>query len=87
MADHPTISTVYDLASPTLPTTAVTRRSLLGGAGIAVGAAVLASPPGMSGVAPAAAQTVGVGMEARPLDAAFKRRAFEVRAACASNNE
>ncbi|MCA1549718.1 twin-arginine translocation signal domain-containing protein, partial [Bradyrhizobium sp. BRP19] len=48
MADHPTISTEYDLASPTLPTTAVTRRSLLGGAGIAVGAAVLASPPGMS---------------------------------------
>ncbi|MCA1552554.1 vanadium-dependent haloperoxidase, partial [Bradyrhizobium sp. BRP19] len=81
------ISTEYDLASPTLPTTAVTRRSLLGGAGIAVGAAVLASPPGMSGVAPAAAQTVGVGTEARPLDAALKRRAFEVRAACASNNE
>jgi hypothetical protein len=26
-------------------------------------------------------------VEARPLDAAFKRRAFEVRAACASNNE
>ena len=87
MADHPTISTESDLTSPTLPTTAVTRRSLLGGAGIAVGAAVLASPPGMSGVAPAAAQTVGVSVDVRPLDAAFKRRAFEVRQACASNNE
>ena len=45
MADHPTISTESNLASPALPTTAVTRRSVLGGAGIAVGAAVLASPP------------------------------------------
>ncbi|MEH2499288.1 hypothetical protein V1294_005767 [Bradyrhizobium sp. AZCC 1678] len=88
MADHhPTISTESDLASPALPATAVTRRSLLGGAGIAVGAAVLTSPPGMPGVAPAAAQTVGVGVDVRPLDAAFKRRAFEVRQACASNNE
>ena len=87
MADHPTFSTESHLASPTLPSTAVTRRSLLGGAGIAVGAAVLASPPGMPGVAPAAAQTVGVGVDVRPLDAAFKRRAFEIRAACASNNE
>ena len=40
MADHPTISTESDLASPALPTIAVTRRSLLGGTGIAVGAAV-----------------------------------------------
>ena len=40
MADHPTISNESDLASPALPTTAITRRSLLGGAGIAVGAAV-----------------------------------------------
>ena len=85
MADHPTISTESDLASPTLPTTAVTRRSLLGGAGIAVGAAVLASPPSMPGIAPAAAQPVS--SAPRPLDAAFKRRAFEVREVCASNNE
>jgi hypothetical protein len=85
MADHPTISTESDLASSALPTTAVTRRSLLGGAGIAVGAAVLASPPGMPGVAPAAAQPLSA--DPRPLDAAFKRRAFEVREVCASNNE
>ena len=85
MADHPTISTESDLASPTLPTTAVTRRSLLGGAGIAVGAAVLASPPSMPGIAPAAAQPVSA--DPRPLDAAFKRRAFEVREVCARNNE
>ena len=85
MADHPTISTESDLASPALPTTAVTRRSLLGGAGIAVGAAVLASPPSMPGIAPAAAQPVSA--DPRPLDAAFKRRAFEVREVCASNNE
>jgi hypothetical protein len=85
MAEHPTISTESDLASPTLPTTAVTRRSLLGGAGIAVSAAVLAAPPGMPGIAPAAAQPVSA--DPRPLDAAFKRRAFEVRQVCASNNE
>src|SRR3954470_11468748 len=85
MADHPTISTESDLTSPAVPTTAVTRRSLLGGAGIAVGAAVLASPPGMPGIAPAAAQPVSA--DPRPLDAAFKRRAFEVREVCASNNE
>ena len=84
MADHPTISTESDLASPTLPTTAVTRRSLLGGAGIAVGAAVLASPPSMPGIAPAAAQPASA--DSRPLDAAFRRRAFEVREACANNN-
>jgi hypothetical protein len=84
MADHPTISTESDQASPTLPTTAVTRRSLLGGAGIAVGAAVLASPPSMPGIAPAAAQPVSA--EPRPLDVAFNRRAFEVREACASHN-
>ena len=85
MADHPTISTESDLASSALPTTAVTRRSLLGGAGIAVGAAVLASPPSMPGIAPAAAQPVSA--DPRPLDAAFKRRAFEVRDVCASNSE
>ena len=85
MADHPTISTESDLASPALPTTAVTRRSLLGGAGIAVGAAALASPPSMPGIAPAAAQPVSA--DPRPLDAVFKHRAFEVRQVCASNNE
>src|SRR5215207_8811005 len=84
MADHPTISTESDQAAPILPTTAVTRRSLLGGAGVAVGAAVLASPPSMPGIAPAAAQPVSA--EARPLDAAFMRRAFEVRETCASDN-
>ena len=83
MADHPTISTESDLASQAPPQTAVTRRSLLGGAGIAVGAAVLASPPSMPGIAPAAAQPVTA--DPRPLDAAFKRRAFEVRDVCASN--
>jgi hypothetical protein len=85
MADHLTITTESDLASSALPTTAVTRRSLLGGAGIAVGAAVLASPPGMPGIAPAAAQPATA--DPRPLDAAFKRRAFEVREVCAKNNE
>ena len=76
MADHLTISTESDLTSPALSTTtAVTRRSLLGGAGIAVGAAVLASPPSMPGIAPAAAQPASA--DPRPLDAAFKRRAFE----------
>lgn len=59
-------------------------RSLLGGAGIAVGAAVLVSPPSMPGIAPAAAQPVSA--EPRPLDVAFNRRAFEVREACASNS-
>jgi hypothetical protein len=57
MANYRPISRESDQASP-LPTTAVTRRSLLGGAGIAVGAAVLASPPSMPGIAPAAAQPV-----------------------------
>ena len=85
MANHPTISTESDLASRALPTTAITRRTLLGGTGIAVGAAVLASPPSMPGIAPAAAQPVSA--DSRPLDATFKRRAFEVREACASNNE
>ena len=85
MADHLTISTESDLASPAMPTTAITRRSLLGGAGIAVGAAVLASPPSMPGIATAAAQPAST--DPRPLDAAFRRRAFEVREACASNNE
>lgn len=85
MASHPTISTESNLASPALRTAAVTRRSLLGGAGIAVGAAVLASPPSMPGIAPAAAQPASA--DPRPLDAAFKRRAFEVRGVCAGNNE
>src|SRR6266850_314411 len=72
MADHPTISTESDLASPALPATAVTRRSLLGGAGIAVGAAVLASPPSMPGIAPAAAQPVSA--DPRRLNAASSGR-------------
>ncbi|MBR1133719.1 vanadium-dependent haloperoxidase [Bradyrhizobium iriomotense] len=84
MADHSTVPTESCLASPG-PSTAITRRSLLGGTGIAVGAAVLASPPSMPGFAPALAQPVSA--DARPLDAAFKHRAFEVRGVCASNNE
>src|SRR5215470_11036753 len=84
MANHLTITTETDLASPALPTTAVTRRSLLGGAGIAVGAAVLASPPSTPGIATAAAQPASP--DPRPLDSAFKRRAFEVREVCANNN-
>ena len=60
MADHPIISTESGLTSPALPTTAVTRRSLLGGAGIAVSTAVLASPPSMPGITQAAAQPVSV---------------------------
>ena len=84
MANHPTISTESDLASRALPTTAITRRTLLGGTGIAVGAAVLASPPSMPGIAPAAAQPASA--DSRPLDAAFRRRALEVREACANNN-
>lgn len=85
MANHLTIATESDPASPALSTTTVTRRSLLGGAGIAAGAAVLASPPGMLGVVPAAAEPVSA--DPRPLDTAFKRRAFEVREACARNSE
>ncbi|SFU93646.1 twin-arginine translocation signal domain-containing protein, partial [Bradyrhizobium arachidis] len=84
MADHATIPTESRLASPG-PSTAITRRSLLGGTGIAVGAAVLASPPSMPGFAPALAQPASA--NARPLDEAFKHRAFEVRGVCASNNE
>ncbi|UWU89639.1 vanadium-dependent haloperoxidase [Bradyrhizobium sp. CB1015] len=84
MADHSTNSTESRLASPGL-STAITRRSLLGGTGIAVGAAVLAPPPSMPGFAPALAQPASA--DARPLDEAFKHRAFEVRGVCASNNE
>jgi len=61
----------------------LTRRTLLGGAGIAVGA-VLASP-GVPAIAPAAAQPVSA--EPRPLDVAFRRRALEVREACARAND
>jgi hypothetical protein len=39
----------------------------------------------MPGFAPAAAQPVSANPQ--PLNAAFKRRAFEVREVCASNNE
>ncbi|MBR0706100.1 MULTISPECIES: vanadium-dependent haloperoxidase [Bradyrhizobium] len=84
MADHSTVPTESCLASPG-PSTAITRRSLLGGTGIAVGAAVLASPPSLPGFAPALAQPVSA--DPRPLDAAFKSRAFEVRGVCAGNNE
>ena len=84
MADHSVISTESDQATPALPTTALTRRSLLGGAGMAVGTVLAASPPVLA-ISPAAAQAVNP--EPRPLDAAFKRRAYEVREVCASTNE
>jgi hypothetical protein len=81
MADHSTISTKPGPASPALPShTILTRRGLLGGAGMAVGA-VLAPSPGMPAITPAAAQTASA--ESRPLDTAFRRRALEVRDACA----
>ncbi|WP_245288257.1 hypothetical protein [Bradyrhizobium sp. Ec3.3] len=83
MPNHPTIST-EPLTSSALPTTTVTRRLLVGRAGIAVGAAVLASTPSMPGIAEAAEP---VSADARPLDAEFKRRAIEVRGICASNSE
>ncbi len=79
MDNHP-ISTEPGSGPPALPShPGLTRRGLLGGAGMAVGA-VLASP-GMPTIAPAAAQAVSA--EPRPLDAAFRRRALEVRDACA----
>src|SRR4051812_45307823 len=84
MADYPTISTEPDQAMPALPATAFTRRRLLGGAGIAVGVALAASPPVLA-ISPAAAQTTPP--DPRPLDTAMKRRAFEVRTTCAANNE
>src|SRR5215813_4242994 len=77
MANHPTISTEAGSGSPALsshPT--LTRRGLLGGAGMAVGAVLV--PPA---IAPAAAQAATA--DPRPLDAAFRRRALEVRDACA----
>ena len=85
MADHSVISTEIDQAMPAPPTTALSRRSLLGGAGLAVGTVLAASPP-VLGVSPAAAQQPA-STEPRPLDAAMKRRAFEVRQICAANNE
>ncbi|TFV28639.1 twin-arginine translocation pathway signal protein [Bradyrhizobium frederickii] len=85
MVDHPTIPIESNLAPPALPTAPVTRRSLLGSAGIAAGAAMIASPPNMLGIAAAAAEPVST--DPRPLDAAFKRRALEIREACARNNE
>src|ERR1700730_8996453 len=75
MGDHPTISTESGPGSSAVPShPALTRRRLLGGAGIA-------PLPDMPGVGPAAAQ--GESAEPRPLDAAFRRRALEVRDACA----
>ena len=60
MPDHPTISNEPDQGSPALPShPALTRRTLLGGAGIAVGA-VLVSPTSMPAIAPAASQAVSV---------------------------
>jgi hypothetical protein len=81
MDDHPTISTESGSGSPALafhPT--LTRRRLLGGAGMAFGA-VVTPLTGMPAITPAAAQTASA--ESRPLDGAFRRRALEVRDACA----
>ena len=81
MADHPIIFNEPGQGLPAPPSHPVlTRRTLLGGAGIAVGA-VLAPPLGMPAIAPAAAQAVSA--EPRALDAAFRRRTLEVREACA----
>ena len=56
MGDHPTISTEPGPGSPASPShPRLSRRTLLGGAGIAAGA-VLAPPLGMPAIAPAAAQ-------------------------------
>jgi hypothetical protein len=81
MADHSTIAPESGSGSPALPShCTLTRRGLLGGAGVAVGA-VLAPSPAMQAIAPAKAQTATA--ETRPLDATFRRRALEVRDACA----
>jgi hypothetical protein len=81
MADHSTIAPESGLGSPALPShCTLTRRGLLGAAGVAVGA-VLAPSPAMQAIAPAKAQTATA--ETRPLDATFRRRALEVRDACA----
>ena len=85
MADHSIISTEPDEATPALPTTALTRRSVLGGAGVAVSTVLAASPPVLA-ISPAAAQQPA-STDPRPLDAAMKRRASEVRQICAGNNE
>jgi hypothetical protein len=74
-------------ASAVLADSALPRRGLLGGAGIALGAAV--APPGMSPIAPAAAQPIFTEPPARQepparsMDGAMRRRAVEVREACA----
>jgi hypothetical protein len=60
------------------PRPALPRRGLLGGAGLALG--IAAAPLGTPPVAPAAAQPAAAG---RGADAAFHRRAFEVREGCA----
>src|SRR5215468_997536 len=81
MADHSTIATELGSGSPALRShSTLTRRGLLGGAGVAVGA-VLAPSPAMHAIPPAKAQTATA--ETRPLDATFRRRALEVRDACA----
>jgi hypothetical protein len=81
MADRSTICTELRPASPALPShPTLTRRRMLGGAGITVGT-MFAPPPGMPVIAPAAAQTASP--ESRPMDAAFRRRALEVRDKCA----
>ena len=63
-----------------LPRPALPRRRLLGGAGLALGAAAVA-PPIAAAAAPAAAAPA-----ARPLDDTMRRRSFEVRTACARAN-
>jgi hypothetical protein len=54
---------------------------LSGGAGAALGAAL--GIPGVAPVPPAVAQAPGTAPQARPMDTAMQRHAFEVRQACA----
>src|ERR671917_2476531 len=76
---------------------ALPRRGLLGGAGLALGATL--APPGASPtataaaqpIAPAAGQAIATGPPARPMDGALHRRALEraleVREACARTTD
>jgi hypothetical protein len=73
----------------TSPTNAgLARRGLLGATGLALGSSL--APPGKTPVASAAAQppqATNAEPLARPMDAAFRRRALEVRQACARADE
>jgi hypothetical protein len=68
-------------AQPCRP--ALARRGLLGGAGLALGAAVARPPVAPAAAQPGAARPVLARPATRPADAAFLRRAAEVREGCA----